>query len=56
MSAGQKVWVAGAHIYVWASTLDEADKRLSDWIAETMPLDFIIGWTMSEATDEDEVP
>jgi hypothetical protein len=47
-SPGERIWRADATVYIEAGTHDEAQGQMMDWVAERMPSNFVIGWTLIE--------
>lgn len=47
------IWRADATVHIDAPTHDEAQEQMKVWVAEHMPTNFVIGWTLTEA-EEDE--
>lgn len=48
-----KVFRADATFYIEAATHDEAQKQLEDFVADHMPTNFVVGWTLSEDPDDE---
>jgi hypothetical protein len=47
-----RLFVADATVHIDALTMEAAQEQMEEWVAEHMPQNFVIGWTMTEADDD----
>lgn len=47
------LWRADATLYIAASSRDEAEEQLEEWIAEHMPSNFVASWSLPEEAEEE---
>lgn len=45
------LWRADATVHIEATSMEEAQGQMEQWVAEHMPSNFVIGWTLGEDPD-----
>ena len=48
----ERYFVADATVYIEAASQDKAQDAMMDWVADTMPKNFNISWTLTEGSPE----